>query len=255
MPNVGATRRRGLRSVDNRHASRNCAAFVFAQACEAPARSSRVASRCTMIWLTPWAWLGVAGVALPVLIHLLGRGHARLYRFPSLRFLEASRLLPTRRTRIQDPLLLALRCAVILLATAALAQPVLLTAHRRQALDRGLARAIVVDTSASMRRTMPTGAVALDSARLVVRRLATGAQASIVVESSDPRHALSGAVAWLARQGRRGELVVLSDFQRGQLDSTDIGSIPASAGVSLYRLPVVDSGRIEVQSSNGFARA
>ena len=208
-----------------------------------------------MIWLNPWAWLGIAGVALPVVIHLLARGHARVRRFPSLRFLEPSRLLPTRRTRIQDPLLLALRCAVVLLAVAALAQPVLLTSHRRQALDRGLARAIVVDTSASMRRTLTTGMIALDSARRAAGRLASDAQASVVVESNDPGHALTGAATGLARQGRRGELVVLSDFQRGQIDSADIASIPAGVGVSLYHLGVVDSARAELRSSNGFARA
>jgi hypothetical protein len=208
-----------------------------------------------MIWLNPWAWVGMAGVAVPVLIHLLGRGHARVHRFPSLRFLEPSRLLPTRRTRIQDPLLLALRCTVILFAVAALAQPVLISAHRRQGLDRGLARAIVVDTSASMHRALGTGMIALDSARSAARRLATDAQASIVVESNEPRRALAGAVNWLTRQGRRGELVVLSDFQRGQIDSIDIATIPASVGVSLHRLAVVDSAIAAIQSSKGFARA
>src|ERR1700733_3419774 len=105
-----------------------------------------------MIWLNPWAWIGAVGIALPIAIHLLGRGHARVHRFPTLRFLDASRLLPTRRTRIHDPLLLAVRCGAIVLAAAALARPLVVTATRKQSLDRGLARAIVVDTSASMRR-------------------------------------------------------------------------------------------------------
>lgn len=208
-----------------------------------------------MTWLNPWAWLGVTGVALPVLIHLLGRGRTRVHHFPSLRFLEPSRLLPTRRSRIQDPLLLVVRCSVIVLAAAALAQPLLLTARRRQTLDRGLARAIVVDTSASMRRVTPTGAVALDSARRAARALAAGVQASIVVESNDPGRALARAHAWLTRQGRRAELIVISDFQRGQLDSADFLSLPRGVGVALHRLPVTDSVNAAMRSSIGIARA
>jgi hypothetical protein len=29
-----------------------------------------------MIWQIPWAWLGLGALALPLLIHLLGRGRA-----------------------------------------------------------------------------------------------------------------------------------------------------------------------------------
>ena len=28
-----------------------------------------------MIWQNPWAWLGIGALALPILIHLLGRRH------------------------------------------------------------------------------------------------------------------------------------------------------------------------------------
>src|SRR5205807_1608529 len=112
----------------------------------------RTARGGTMIWLNPWAWAGLVMVALPVAIHLLGRGHARVYKFPTLRFLDASRLMPTRRTRVRDLLLLVVRVAILASAVGALAQPLLLTDGRARALDRGLARAIVVDTSASMSR-------------------------------------------------------------------------------------------------------
>ncbi len=202
-----------------------------------------------MTWLNPLAWIGVAGIALPVLIHLLGRGHARVHRFPTLRFLTASRLLPTRRTTIHDALLLAVRCGVIILAAAALARPLLLTAKRTQALDRGLARAIIVDTSASMRRSTPTGALAIDSARNAGRTLAASAQASITIESNDPSRALRGSAAWLERQGRRAELVVISDFQRGQIDSIDLSRVPGDIGVTLDRVPTINPGGLETQSS------
>src|SRR5581483_3543268 len=147
-----------------------------------------------MTWLAPWAWVGALAVALPIAIHLLARGPARVHRFPTLRFLSASQLLPTRRTRVHDPLLLLVRCAIILCAAAALARPVFLTAHRRQALDPGLARAIVLDTSASMHRRTLAGITALDSARRAAVGLTRAARTSITIESAEPARAIRAAV-------------------------------------------------------------
>ena len=207
-----------------------------------------------MIWLNAWALTGLVGIALPVLIHLLARGHARTHKFPSLRFIDPSQLLPTRRTRVQDPLLLALRCTIVGLAALALAQPVLLTARRKQAMERGVARAIVVDTSASMRRLTPSGSPALDSARRAARTLAGQAQASIIVETNDPARALQGAAAWLAKHYERADLVVISDFQLGQLDSNDVRAIPADVAVTLHRVPVVSASALETQWAAGNRR-
>jgi hypothetical protein len=197
-----------------------------------------------MIWLNPWAWLGVLGVALPIAIHLLGRGHARVVRFPTLRFLDASRLLPTKRSRIEDPLLLAVRVAIVALAALALAQPLLLTSGRRRALDRGLARAVIVDTSASMRRRAVGGGTLVDSALAAGERLARDAQASIVVRSPDPARAIPAAVAWVAKQGRRGEIAIVSDFQRGAVDAVDLGRVPAALGIALRRVAANDSAKV-----------
>ncbi|HEX3866766.1 MAG TPA: BatA domain-containing protein [Gemmatimonadaceae bacterium] len=207
-----------------------------------------------MIWLDPWALLGVIGVALPLVIHMLGRGHTRVHRFPTLRFLDASRLLPARRTRVHDPLLLAVRCSIVALAAAALAQPLLLTPLRRRVLDRGLARAIVVDTSESMRRKTPSGVLAVDSARRVAASEAAHAQTSVTIETNDPANAVSPAAAWLERQGRRGELVLISDFQRGQIDPSDLASVPKAIGVAARRIPVIQGAAIQtIESINNVA--
>ena len=135
-----------------------------------------------------------------------------------------------KRSRIQDPLLLAVRVAIVALAALALAQPLLLTGGRRRSLDRGLARAVIVDTSASVRRGP------LDSAHAIASRLVAGAQTSIVVESNDPSAAVRGATAWVAKQERRGEIAIVSDFQRGQLDRADLGPIPTPIGIVLRRV-------------------
>ncbi len=197
-----------------------------------------------MIWLSPWALLGLLGVALPALIHLLGRGHAPRRRFPSLRFLDPSRLLPTQRTRIHDPWLLAVRAAIVALAAIALARPLWLSTNRKRALDRGIARVAIVDTGWSTRRTV---AAARDSARAFVRSV----QAGIVVESAQPRGALAGAVNWLARERRRSEIAIYSAFPSGSLDSADLAGVPQGIGLTMVPLAMGGMDSVVRLSANG----
>ena len=191
-----------------------------------------------MIWQNPWAWLGLVAIAIPILIHLLGRDRAPRHFFPSLRFIDIAELPPTRRTRLHDLLLLATRVAILGVAVAALVQPLLLLATRRTSIDDRLARAIIIDTSASMSRPTPTGGRAVDSARIEGKRLASGARTSITVETASPRSAIAGALGWLESQRSRRELVVVSDFQIGVLDSTAVAAVPTSVGIQGIAIPV-----------------
>lgn len=191
-----------------------------------------------MIWQSPWAWIGIATIVVPILVHLLGRDRAPRQAFPSLRFIEIAELPPTRRTRLHDVLLLATRVAIIVVAVAALAQPLLLNAGRRASIDDRLARAIIVDTSASMSRPVKAGVRALDSARGEARRLANSAHTSITVETALPQSVIGGAIGWLDSQRSRRELVVISDFQTGVLDSATVAAVPAAVGIQVIPIPV-----------------
>ena len=103
-----------------------------------------------MTWGNAWAFAGVLLLALPVLIHLLARRTAKLQRFPTLRFLGTSRLLPRGNPRLTDPLLLVLRMLIISSAVVALAQPSF--SPRADARSgQSVTRVVIVDTSASMR--------------------------------------------------------------------------------------------------------
>ena len=203
-----------------------------------------------MIWQNPWAWTGLAFLALPVLIHLLGRGHAPRRVFPSLRFLPPSRSLPTRRKRVRDPLLLALRLGILSAAVFALTQPLLVTGKRLRDSARGIARVIIVDTSASMRRASRDGSPALAAVRRDAQRTAGEAQTSIVMETATPRRALAGAVAWLSRQHRRAELVIVSDFQAGTIEARDLMTVPRDIGIVLSRVDVAPA-TVEVATQAG----
>src|SRR5215831_414296 len=103
-----------------------------------------------MIWQNPWAWLGLAAIAVPILVHLLARRQAVRVLFPTLRFLPVSPITAVRRHRLTDLPLLAVRIGVLAAAVAALAQPYVATASRTDRAGAQLARAIVIDTSASM---------------------------------------------------------------------------------------------------------
>ena len=201
-----------------------------------------------MIWQNPSAWLGLASVAIPVLIHLLGRDKAPRRSFPSLRFIEIAELPPTRRTRLHDLLLLATRVAIFAFAVAALAQPLLLVASRRAAIDSRIARAIIIDTSASMQRQTPSGGRAIDSARSEAQRIASDAQTSVVVETAAPGSAISGAIAWLESQPSRRELVIVSDFQTGTVDSTTIAGIPSAIGIRAIPISAQSDRSLQTRS-------
>lgn len=99
---------------------------------------------------SPWLLWGLALGAIPILIHLL---HRRTYRetdWAAMRFLlEASRK-NSRRMRLEQLILLAVRTLVLLFAVLAFAQPLVqaITAHSRARTP--MQRVIVIDASFSM---------------------------------------------------------------------------------------------------------
>ena len=71
----------------------------------------------------PWFLLGLAGLAVPVVLHLMNREIAVPLRFPSIRFIRVARLPQAGRRRLRDLLLLALRLLLLAAAILALAGP------------------------------------------------------------------------------------------------------------------------------------
>lgn len=73
-----------------------------------------------------WIMLtGLAGVGIPILIHLLSRSRSRIVDWGAMRFLELSLASRSRRILLEEILLMILRCLVIALAAFALARPFL----------------------------------------------------------------------------------------------------------------------------------
>lgn len=199
-----------------------------------------------MTWLAPWAFVGLLAVAAPLLVHWLARHQATRLKFPTIQFLVRSSPLSVKRYRLRDLPLLAVRMAIVVAAVAALAQPVWV---RPGAPAARPARAVVVDTSASLGRALPDGRAGIDVARETAAAVLAGAgepapagAPSVTVPTERLSEGVAQAAAWLAAQAAPRELVVVSDFQVGALVEADLDGVPADAGVRL--VPIAVSGPV-----------
>ncbi len=103
-----------------------------------------------MIFLEP-IWLAAsAAVSVPILFHLLQRRRVRVVQWAAMRFLLSAMQETRRRTRLQELLLLAVRCMILAALSLAFARP------RLESEAGGIAglgrrdRLLVVDRSMSM---------------------------------------------------------------------------------------------------------
>src|SRR5437763_15197079 len=77
-----------------------------------------------MSFLNPiLAGLGLIAVSIPIIIHLLNKRKFEKVVWAAMRFLKVSVEQNQRRIQIEDMLLLALRCLLLLLLGLALARP------------------------------------------------------------------------------------------------------------------------------------
>ena len=76
-----------------------------------------------MSFLNPWLLLGGLGIALPILAHLFNRHKVKETDWAAMQFLNRNVRVRSKQMRIQDLLLLLLRCLAILLFVFALSRP------------------------------------------------------------------------------------------------------------------------------------
>ena len=77
----------------------------------------------SLAFLVPLFLLGIAGVVVPVLIHLTRRQRRNVVHFPSLMFLEKIPYQEQRRRRVQHWFLLSLRALALAVLAMAFARP------------------------------------------------------------------------------------------------------------------------------------
>lgn len=106
-----------------------------------------------MGFLAPLYIAGLIGIALPIIFHLIRRTPEGRQPFSSLMFLQPSPPRLTKRSRLTNILLLILRACALALLALAFARPFFAGANDATVNEgRGRRLAILLDTSASMRR-------------------------------------------------------------------------------------------------------
>jgi len=185
-------------------------------------------------WTNPAALWALAIAGIPVIIHLLRRHRAERIPFPSLRFVRAAESSAVRLRRPSDPWLLLLRVAALGLAVCAIAGPIVLTEARVAHWNATIARAIVVDSSASMTVPDADGAVLARLADEAAQAEARGAAYSVRIDAANIDNALVQAAAWLSSSPpARRELVIITDAQRGSVDEGSVRRVPAPVGIRI----------------------
>jgi len=189
-----------------------------------------------MVWLLPAALAGLVLLAGPLALHLLTRHRARQIPFPSLRFVRASTTAAARLRRPTDVWLLILRIAAVACAVAACAQPLVVTGWRLTAWNARIARVIVIDGSPSMRQPDAAGRVPADLAVEIARAEEGSAVRSAQIVTGDLRDGLTRAARTFdTMPPAQREIVVISDFQSGSIDSHALAAIPTDIGLRFVR--------------------
>ena len=134
----------------------------------------------TSFLLSPGLFLaGAALVAVPILIHLLNRRRFRTVEWAAMDFLLEAEKLNRRRVRLENLLLLALRCLAVLLVGLLVARPFRPATSSASWLETlQFERIVVLDDSLSMEADAggkPAFSVALDQLQSFVQGLANDA--------------------------------------------------------------------------------
>jgi hypothetical protein len=222
-----------------------------------------------MSFLTPLFLLGLAGLAVPVIIHLIQREKKQVVEFPSLMFLRRIPYQSVRRRHVRHWPLLLLRLAALAAIVLAFSRPFFNRADVAAAAAGGAREVVVlIDNSYSMAYGNRWQR-AIDAARAAVGGLGAADRASVVffgtgadvaLRSTGDRDRLLAAIA----SGKTGagathygpalklagsilsesalprrEAIVISDFQRSGWQGSDGVRLPAGATVS--PAPITDA--------------
>jgi hypothetical protein len=184
-----------------------------------------------MSFLTPLFLVGLAALAIPVVIHLIQRERKRVVEFPSLMFVRRIPYQSVRRRRIRNWLLLMVRLSAIALIVAAFARPFLRQPELATRAATGAREVVILlDTSYSMGYAGRWDR-AVAAARDAIERLGASDRGSVVLFASQPEVALRST-------GDRGRLLSAVDTARPAAGATRYGPALKLAGSILSESPL-----------------
>jgi hypothetical protein len=144
-----------------------------------------------MGFLNPWLLLGLAGIAVPIIIHLLNRFRHRRIDWAAMELLRRALVIRSRRIRIEDLLLLALRCLAVILIALAMARPTLTASGAKWfGAKEEVGAVVAVDGSFSMAYRPGVGSRfdrAVQTVRDLKAALNPGDPVSLVLAGNRPR--------------------------------------------------------------------
>src|SRR4051812_1487552 len=126
---------------------------------------------------------GLSAVLIPIIIHLLNRRKFERVVWAAMRFVRLSVEKNQRRIKVEDMLLLILRCLLLALLAIALARPVLRAAVGGLGLSK-ITAVIVLDNSYSMTQTdgiEPKFEAAKRAADEVIKTMPTGSSVAVLL--------------------------------------------------------------------------
>lgn len=141
-----------------------------------------------MSFLFPWFMLGLGALAIPVILHLRRRPPTETVAFSTLMFLEKSPVRPRSRRKLEDWLLLLLRCLALVLLALMFSRP-FFRSNVRVIGNQSRATVVLLDRSASMRNQAWKQALAKTGEALADLREADAA--ALVTFDDQPSMALS----------------------------------------------------------------
>ncbi|OFW03892.1 MAG: hypothetical protein A3I61_07570 [Acidobacteria bacterium RIFCSPLOWO2_02_FULL_68_18] len=209
-------------------------------------------------FLSPLFLVGAAAAAIPIAIHLFYRRAEPVIDFAAMRYLRQAPVEESRRRRLRELLLLALRVTALVLLACAFARPYLAGA----AVSSGAATVVLIDTSASLSapgqferaRARAAGLVRAAPATDDVAVLAFAHALDVIAPLSADRAGALAAIARLepgagatryraalarageALGGRGGRIVVVTDLQESGWDAVSDGGIPEGVAVEVEEI-------------------
>ena len=184
-----------------------------------------------MAFLAPLFFVGLAALAIPVLIHLTQREKKMVQQFPSLMFVRRIPYQTVRRRKLRDIALLCVRLAALMLIVAAFARPFLWRPNAATAIGATAREVVVlVDQSYSMAYADRWDR-AKAAARDAINRLGPSDRASVVLFSS-------GADIALRSTGEKDRLIASMDGATPTAAATRFGPALKVAGSILAESPL-----------------
>ena len=131
---------------------------------------------------------GAAAFAVPLLIHLLNRRRFRTIQWGAMHLLDSIVRVNQKRFRIEQLILLLVRCAIPVALAFCLARPVL-TGWQDLAGDAPISAVILLDTSYSMDASSTEGKhldLAVEQAITVMKAMSRGCEVSVIQTGGRP---------------------------------------------------------------------